>query len=334
MCCRVHISVPVRITLTIVLYINFIVQLEPDYEHGHTKESYTMEFDAIVDGIRRHADPEHMIKFVGMNNPNIDDTAKVVEWATYFLNATNHAMGAQNTIGPGNYIGFHAYPTSPARLKDEPDASAERSTDLENFFAYVDEFVDRKVPAVRAVINAMAPGTKIMLDECGTIGPIQDALYWTASAGYWAYFWARAAFAHAGAVTVVGQSQFMDSPDREPGVTMMDWNSGNGTQKYWALKIILDASEMGDLFRKTVLSPSSISEDLYAQAWTHGPTLQRKLLLINKRSATVTVSLTGPATALIIDEETGFGPPRKDLCTAGKLVMSSFAVAIVDVQTY
>jgi hypothetical protein len=58
---------------------------EPDYEHGHTPESYTLEFDAIVAGIRRHADPNRTIKFVGMNNPNIDDQAEVVRWARFVV---------------------------------------------------------------------------------------------------------------------------------------------------------------------------------------------------------------------------------------------------------
>ena len=77
---------------------------EPDYEHGHTAESYTLEFDAIVAGIRRHADPGKKIQFVGMNNPNIDDEAKVVEWARYFLNASNHAPEARDAL---DYIGYH-----------------------------------------------------------------------------------------------------------------------------------------------------------------------------------------------------------------------------------
>ena len=64
-----------------------------------------------------------------------------------------------------------------------------------------------------------------MLDECGTTGPyfggLDDPAYWVASGAYWAYFWARAATSATARVGVVGQSQFMDSPDREPGVTMM-----------------------------------------------------------------------------------------------------------------
>ena len=75
------------------------------------------------------------------------------------------------------------------------------------------------------MVNKLQPTVTTMLDECGTIGPyfagLDDPTYWVASGAYWAYFWARAAASTSARVGVVGQSQYMDSPDREPGVTMM-----------------------------------------------------------------------------------------------------------------
>ena len=109
-------------------------------EHGHTPESYVADFDAIVQGIRRHADPNHTIAFVGMNNPNIDDADTVTRWANFFLNASNHAEDVRDTKAIGTYIGYHAYPTShfPMRTKD----------DLWRLFAYVDDFIDNKAGQV------------------------------------------------------------------------------------------------------------------------------------------------------------------------------------------
>lgn len=132
---------------------------EVDHEHKHTPATYTQDFDAIVQGIRQHADPNRTISFVGMSLPNIDNTDTVVEWASYFLNTSNHAPVARDAL---QYIGYHAYPTAdyPMRTKD----------DLEQLFAYVDDFVDTKVAAVQAVIERLSPGTKTMLDECGTTG--------------------------------------------------------------------------------------------------------------------------------------------------------------------
>jgi hypothetical protein len=193
---------------------------EPDYEYHHTVQSYTQDFDAIVKGIRKFADPEHKIKFIGMNNPNIDPTATVVEWATYFLNASNHDPAVRDVNAIGSYIGYHAYPTPRMASPD----------DMQQMFAYVDEYMTIRVPKVQAVIDALQPGVRTMLDETGTLKPmakggLDDPLFWVASGSYWAYMWARGAALTQSSTTtvnipVVGQSAFMDSPDREPGVTV------------------------------------------------------------------------------------------------------------------
>jgi hypothetical protein len=115
---------------------------EVDYEHGHTPQSYTLEFDAIVAGIRRIADPNKTISFVGMSLPNIDSQATVVAWSEYFLNASNHAAEARDAL---QYIGYHAYPTSAFPMHSKNDFS--------QMFAYVDDYVDNKVKAVQAVVD-------------------------------------------------------------------------------------------------------------------------------------------------------------------------------------
>ena len=67
-----------------------------DYEHGHTPQSYTLDFDAIVAGIRRIADPNKTIAFVGMSLPNIDSEATTVAWAEYASRAVHfHPNGGQ-----------------------------------------------------------------------------------------------------------------------------------------------------------------------------------------------------------------------------------------------
>jgi hypothetical protein len=37
--------------------------LQVDYEHGHTPASYTLEYDAIISGIWRLADPHKRLLF-------------------------------------------------------------------------------------------------------------------------------------------------------------------------------------------------------------------------------------------------------------------------------
>lgn len=290
---------------------------EPDYEHDHTVQTYTLEFDAIVAGIRRHADPERKIKFIGMNNPNIDDQAKVVEWAEYFLNVSNHAPDVRDAVG--SYIGYHAYPSGHIKSKD----------DLASFFTYVDDFVDNKVTAVQLVVDKLAPGAITMLDECGTTAPIfgglADPTYWVASGAYWAYFWARAAVRHGANVGVVGQSQFMDSADREPGVTMMDWETGNATAKYWVTRLVAESTSLGDIFRNTTVDSARV----YAQGFTHAG--ERRVLLINKQNANTTVLLAGAESARVVDERTHQSPPRDETGLEGRIVLGAFATAVVTV---
>jgi hypothetical protein len=292
---------------------------EVDYEHGHTPQSYVQEFDAIVAGIRTHADPNHTIAFVGMSLPNIDSTATVVEWATYFLNGSNHASGARDAL---QYIGYHAYPTNDVG----PIATAD---DMTKFFEYVDEFVDVKIPAVQAVVAALSPATKTLLDECGTMGPLlgglTDPAYWVASGGYWAYMWARVAVSpHGPSIPAVGQSQFMDSPGREPGVTMMNWETGEGTAKYWVTKMVIDSVSMGDVWHPTNSSAPSV----FAMGYTHGST--RHVLLVNKQNANTTVEIAGATSAVVVDGATNEQPPRLE-SLAGTIVLAPFATAIVTI---
>jgi len=301
-----------------------------DYEHGHTPQSYTLDFDAIVAGIRRIADPNKTIAFVGMSLPNIDSEATTVAWAEYFLNASNHAPEARDAL---QYIGYHAYPDGrfPMHSKD----------DFQHMFDYVDDYVDSKVKAVQAVVDRLSPGTITCLDECGVLGPnvggqgwMGDPTFWVAGGSYWAYLWVRAAVAQGRNVGVVGQSQFMDSPDREPGVSMMDWSTGNGTAKYWINRLVIESVALGDVFVETTIT----SPRVHAQGYVHGGGGsggagggRRRVLLINKQNANSTVTVAGAVSARVVDERTSQLPPRTEALAGGRIVLGPYATAIVSV---
>jgi hypothetical protein len=94
---------PIRAPVTTFTHL-----AQVDYEHGNTPQSYTLQFDAIVAALWASVDPLHSLRFNGMNLPNIDDTDKVVSWATYFLNTSNHASGvAAFTNSSLASIGYH-----------------------------------------------------------------------------------------------------------------------------------------------------------------------------------------------------------------------------------
>ena len=128
----------------------------------------------------------------------------------------------------------------------------------------------------------------------------------------------------------------MDSPDREPGVTMMNYDTGNGTAKYWVTRLVIESTQMGDIFRNTTVSGGGgdATRVLYAQAFTHtGETAddERRVLLVNKQNAVTTVMLAGATDAQVVDENTGDGPPRKETGLGGKITLSPFATAMVTV---
>ena len=302
---------------------------EVDYEHGHTPQSYTIEYDAVVAGIRRWADPTKKIKFVGLSLPNIDGEALVETWATYFLNASNHAEGARDSL---DYIGYHAYPTNGPYTRD-PASFAQ-------MFTYVDSFIET-VAAVDAIINKLSPTTQTMLDETGTdmdnvldrskSPPDDNPYYWVASGSYFAYMYARAATLCNTTVRVVGQSQLMDAPGQEPSVTLLDWTTGRGTAKYWVLKLLLESFTINDVFAVTTTS----SSDVYAQGFLAGTGGSRRILLVNKGYAAQSVQLVGDlptCVASIVDVTTGLGPARVESCApTGTFTLPGYATAIVQV---
>ena len=40
---------------------------------------------------------------------------------------------------------------------------------------------------------------------------------------------------------MIGESQLVGYPSQYPDVTMLDWNTGNGNARYWALKLLISS---------------------------------------------------------------------------------------------
>lgn len=306
---------------------------EVDYEHGHTPQSYTRDYDAVVRGIRAAVGTSAGIKFNGMNLPNIDSGPTVVSWATYFLNASNHDADTRDSL---DYIGYHAYPTGAWTFTPDP-------TTFTGMFEYVDAFVAETIAPVEAVIAQLSPGTRTLLDECGTdmdnvLGgldpPYNNPRYWVASGGYFAYLFGRVVSMPRSTVRSVGASQLMDAPGQEPSVTMLSWANGQGTARYWVLQLLVDSIGEGD----ALVTATSTSDQLYALAYVHadGGSSSNRLLLVNKVNAPVTVTLaasggspTTTCTAQVVDEMTGLGAAYGVDCSSGVLSLRPFATAVV-----
>ena len=282
-------------------------------------------------GVRKFADPAHRIKFVGLNNPNIDSAATLLQWGEYFLNASHHAPGVG--LDALSYIGFHAYPTN--------GPYSPNPTSFALLFDYVDDFIATKVLPMEALIAQLSPATEIVLDETGTdmdgvLGagppPGNNPRYWVASAAYWAYMWARAAVDCA-RVRVVGASQLMDAPGQEPSVTMLDWASGQGTARLWAVALLVR-----ELAQGSALAAASVAVAGGAAAGAlHALAAGDRLLLINQRNAWATAAVACSAggacacsSVAVIDELTGLQPAREGACGPGNTVLlAPYATAVV-----
>ena len=327
------------INLTMIEVFN-----EVDYEHGHNPQSYTVEFDAVVQGVRKYADPDKTIQFVGLSLPNIDSTATVVQWAQYFLNASNHAPDVTDAL---NWIGFHAYPTN--------GGYSQNASTLAGMFTYADSFV-QKVTAVEQVITALSPTTKIALDETGTDmdgvllpdipPPNNNPQYWVAAAGYFAYLFGNLATTSA-YVHQLGASQLMDAPGQEPSVTLLDWSTGLGTARFWIVQLLQDYTMVGDqlpLTQATATGGGCNSNDVFAQAfapYAKDHALGNRVLIVNKRNAYVNINATNSCinnyctqcTAYVIDETNGLSPARQESCSlpngqAG-LTLAPYGIAVL-----
>jgi hypothetical protein len=109
---------------------------------------YTHDYDVVVNEIRRAADPEHRLKFVGIGGADIS-------WIPYFLNRSNHM---DPTI-PLDFVSIHFYASCASRT--------DPTTYPLGFFGDADGFVQTMENVVLPWRQALSPDTKLDLDELG-----------------------------------------------------------------------------------------------------------------------------------------------------------------------
>lgn len=195
-------------------------------------------------------------------------------------------------------------------------------------------------------------------NELGVILPDDNSARWTSDApGFPLLYWNAAAALYAYeygvlsgmGVDVVGMSQLVGYPSMNitrvdtgatqlldpqyPSVAMLNWTTGEGTARFWALKLLIDTVRpfASDVVATTVSSAT----DVYAQAYA-GRDGTASVLLVNKRHTPQSVQLPtecAGAEARVVDESTAFGPARADTVSAsGALVLPPFAVCVVTLR--
>ncbi len=130
-------------------------------------------------------------------------------------------------------------------------------------------------------------------------------------------------------------SERLAPPPSTPSFPHFPGNTGNGTARYWALKLLIDHTAVGDVLYNTTASsalpPGPLGgPPVFGQALV-GASGARKLLLLNKDVVPRDVVVVGSAgaTMLTVDFETAFGPPRNEVLAADAFTLDKFAVAVL-----
>ena len=294
-----------------------------ELEHGTDAKTYVTIYDSVVKHIQAIGDPTGDMEFVGMALGSVD-----LNFINYFLNSSHHAPGV-----PLDWISYHHYSSS---------ASRTNPLDYEHFFPDYDGFVDTVIQ-VEKLRMSLSPNTRTTIDEIGVILPNDNdadaapfpRVYWNAAASSYAYLYAKLSVV---GIDVLGSSQLMGYPQlnamdrllpaQYPSVSLLNWTTGAGTPRYWALHMIKQHFGPGDQIITTTLSDTS---DVFAQAYVGGVVGFQRVLVMSKRVAAVTVVIKGMTggTALIVDELSGDGPARPVPLTSDILTLNSWAVVVV-----
>lgn len=287
---------------------------EVDFEHSTTPEQYTRRYDAMVSAIHE-VSPE--TKFMGLALASPTNPA----WFEYFLDPAHHQTGI-----PLDYISYHFY-ASPAADQTIDDWQY-------SFFDQADGFL-HTVRYIQGIRQRLSPKTKTDIDELGVILPndnraVDDtarripALYWNAAGAMYAYLYLGLTKL---GVEVVGESQLVGYPTQFPSVSMIDWKTGQPNARYWVLWLLRRNFGPGD---KLVATDAAV-DGVAAQAFS--TSTGKKLLLVNERNRSQTVSLPDSAKIAAIstvDGATGEQPPQTQTGSGGTMTLAPFAVTVVE----
>ncbi|CAF4363058.1 unnamed protein product, partial [Adineta steineri] len=119
-----------------------------------------------------------------------------------------------------------------------------------------------------------------------------------------------------------------------PSVALLNWTTGEGTAKYWISKLLIDTADIDNDQAVVTRTTDVGDQNIFSQAFT-GKNNRRWVLIINKRYASVNVSLSGctGGKMQIINEASGFGPPTEITLTSNQITLTPFAIAIVHMPT-
>lgn len=230
-------------------------ELFNEAEHRYDAQQYTHDFDVIVPAmIEAVGGYDKAPAFMGIGGAS-------PTWIPYFLNASSHTV--PRSQAPIDYISIHFY----AGCSNRTDPSTYSS----GFFGRASSFVDSMRLYVAERDASSFPDVKIDCDELGVIMPDDNApghgitgdlpdIYWNAAGAMYAFLFLNLAPM---GVEVLGHSQLAGSPEipdwgiplsQFPSVSLLDWRTGFGNARYWALKILIEEFAAGDQFVQTTVT--------------------------------------------------------------------------------
>ena len=296
---------------------------EVDFERTLSPEAYTRLYDAVVVAMRR---VQPGLKFVGVS---LAQPTQKPEFFEYFLNPKNHKPGI-----PLDYISYHHYAIPAA---DHTPAVQEHT-----FFAQADGFLNF-VRAVETIRKRLSPTTGTMVNEMGAISaddidqaepnhvtkPIPPS-YWNLTGAMYAYLFGE--MTRMG-IDVAGESQLVGYPTQFPSVTMLDWNTGLPNARYRVLQLLKNNFGPGDKLvdmQRKGFPPSPLSNFVYSLGILT-PDGKRRLLLVNTRDRTFSVSVPGAKGGQVdtVDQATASAPATSLRADSDTLTLGGFAVAVV-----
>jgi len=115
----------------------------------------------------------------------------------------------------------------------------------------------------------LSPNTRVTIDEIGVILPNDNdasasdipGIYWNAAGSFYAYIFCRLSTL---GIDVLGESQLIGYPalpfldPQFPSVALLNWLNGEGTARYWVLKLLVDNLKLGD--NMIVTAPTPMAE--------------------------------------------------------------------------
>lgn len=298
------------------------VLCEPDLGHAMSPEMYTKLYDAVVERLHE-LDPK--MKFVGLS---LSHMATAPDHYWYFLDGKNHKPGT-----PIDAISYHFYAGADVNNTFILEQNAPYTEWRGIFYAQADGFLAR-AKHIDSIRRYLSPKVETHVNEIGTFSPdfmnpntnIPDD-YWALSGSLFAYIWSGLVDI---GVEVASIAELFDYPGMFAGATLVNWDTGEPNERYWAAKLLLDNFKPGD---NVVFSfagrPEGNFNRVHAKAFI-GANGEKKLLLINKYKEPIKVALPSKtAKVSFVDTTTGSKPAREVGVTDGIYHMGPYATAVV-----